>query len=231
MWSYNEWQTWAEATRRDWTQAMQDAWTDTVAAYRNAVEVDPTAAFEAAKEFWSLLFTADDGGAWYNVGVLWALERDLDPETAAAGRAAAASVLDMHPDALTGDAFASSFQGLSLPFLKDCSWSGETKRPGILPLLIGGLVVGIAALCWSSVRLTEARVENRRVLVTAQALREAAAASRENRKLDLAPVMRGLDRPVGDLPSHDTEGGAGFGTMLVVAGAVGLGIFLWGRRS
>lgn len=225
MWTQPDLTAWAARIKAGWSASLAAAWDDTVTAYRSAVEADPAAAERDATEYHDILFSSDPArpGIWYGVGQMWGMERQLPPAELAVYRQQIAARLDLPVEECTGDAMARAAEELTLPFLKDCTLG--TGKPGIIPILVAGLVIGIGALCWAKVRLTEARVEHDRVLLAAKMLQEKVAASKQGRTLDLRDVANTASPP----PAPSSGGGALLLGGLVVAAGIG-GFLLWSKR-
>lgn len=158
------WSAWAGRIASEWTGAFQQAWDDARSLWEAELETWAPARLEQiGQEFYDLIW--GDGGAL-----------DLRDRVTARTEQARAAGVDV--DALRAEAAAQlTAQGtpcdeieLDPNYIKGrcdfyaMGWMKGTAVPqpamGFVPLLIGGLVVSIVALCWAMVRRDEAAVDN-----------------------------------------------------------------------
>ena len=233
-WTLDTWSHWKARLAQAWNEGLAEAWDDALVATRGWVESNLDEAHDAARRLWAILF--GDDGAYAAVGEIWSLESELPPAVLDIARREVAAEFGLAPRDVAGSAFEAVLQRFTLGMLRDASWPEKrSEQPGLVPLLVGGLVLGIGALCWSKVRLTEAEVENRRIVATRDRLRLARqmlAAKEENPDLDLSDVAEvGKPEPRADEP--DPDGGGGFGGFLLLGGLLAAGAagaaFMWRR--
>ena len=241
------WTAWSARIVQDWTAPLQDAWEDAVEAARGIVEGDEAGARARATEFYGLLF--GDDGLYAHLGAMRAHESALSPTALDTTRAAIATRLGVPAEEVTADAFGQVLYDLSLGFLKDARYASSeapsdasahprgalprgAHHPGMLPLLIGGLIIGIGGLCWVTVRREQALVEMNRIRLARAMLQSADEASRDGREVDL-DAIGAVGRPADASPLVDARGTGG-GLLLGLAGAALLGgglIWALGRRA
>lgn len=235
-WTFETWSHWAARLKQDWNEGLTEAWDDAVGATRNWVEGNVDGAHDTARRLWDLLFGVQ--GAYAAVGEIWSLEKDLPPAVLDVARREVAAEFGLAPRDVAGGAFEAVLQRFTFGMLRDASWPEKrSEQPGLVPLLVGGLVLGIGALCWAKVRLTEAEVENRRIVATRDRLRLARQmleAKKENPDLDLSDVARVGEPEPRDANESDSDGGgSGFGGFLLLGGLLAAGAagaaFMWRR--
>lgn len=228
MWTWDAWSKWQTRLGEAW-ETLRDAWEDTVRAYTPTVERDPEEAARRAREMHETLFSQDPAnpGIWYHIGAIWSAEASLSPGDLAVVRRRMAEELGLPVTEVTGDAMAAAAETLTLGFLKDCRMPSE--QPGAVPvLIIAGLVIGLGALCWATVRLEEAQVEHERIALASRMLDEKVAAAKGGYTLDLRDVSK-----VSAPPPAPSTSGSGWGAAAAALGlvaVVGLGAAVWWRR-
>ena len=236
MLSPSDWANWAKQRAENWTQALSDALDDVRRAVSGAVEADPEEAQRRTQVMYDALFAGPDApvpGLWARVGWLWAVERELGPEKAAAlyeGMAEAlrrAGQADARAEDLTGDALAHRAHDLTLAFIKDADYKAPagSDAPGFAPIVVGGiLVVGFLGACWAWVRSEQAKVELARtdnVRAGIEFYKSESAAGRTPSIDALAALMSG-NAPPKPAPLIDTGGGGSW----MVVGALGFAALL-----
>lgn len=234
MWTVDTWKYWRNVLAQAWDASLAEAWDDAIGAMKPWVEGNVDAAHETARRLWAILFE----GSYAGVGEIWSLEGELPAGVLAEARREVAAELGLAPADVTGDAYEAVLQRTTLGLLRDASWPEKsTGQPGILPLLVGGVILGIGGLCWAKVRLTEAEVENRRIVATRDRLRLARQmlqAKVENPDLDLSDIAK-VGAPEPPQAERSSSGGGGMGGPLLLGGLVVAGVagmaFFWSRRA
>lgn len=212
MWTVAEWEAWAKWARDGWTSSLASAWQAAQDSVRSAVEATAPAVLQRrAQEAWDALWGPDGAYALvkgYSEAMSAADEPARADMQARAAAAAGISVADAAPDA-----FTARLDALGSGILRDARWQSDDKPViGIVPIIVGGVILGIGGLCWLWVHKEAVDVERSRLELISRfgtsdpdgalvALRQAAPASS-------TPLLLGG---------------------LVVAGLV-VGASLWGRR-
>lgn len=253
QWTQESWATWTGRLKRDWSQALADAWEDTQRAVGADVQASPDEAARLAEKMHRDLFATDTDpggpGIWWNISLQWSEEaRLLGKEKASEVRledaerlyAGLSQRLGVPAADLTGDAAMRRAGVLTLGLLKGSQPNQELEpeaRPGFAPLIIGGLVLSFGAACWAWVRGKQAEVELDRIALSREALQALKEDATRSGKLDTDAVARVVGSAAAP-PSSGASGvagaGGGSGTLLMVGGAVvlvGLGAYLFSRRS
>jgi len=197
--------SWSEI-KSSWSSNWKSLYDQTLAQYQAVIESDPSKYLKAVQ------------------GML----RELSLSSA---RLARIQVLLQHPNARQEDldaynALVSRHRTLSAGIYADASPAGDQKIEGAPLLIVGGLIVGVAAIAWSIAAYEYAVNMREQTELMDRELTERVKASKQGRKLQPSTVQppdaqgAGKRRWLGWM----VLGGAGLAT---AAAAVPI---LWGRR-